>query len=297
MSSFTAKRYLATICYRVGATALIRRAYSALLGPNIRAINYHDVPWSAASAFEDQIRYFADAYTAVDLQQLRAFIAGSWRPPKTGLIITFDDGLRSHADVAAPILEKFGFSGWFMVPTEFVSTPVELQARWGREHQIRFSAEGFDDDRIALSIDDLVRLDARHVIGCHTRTHCRLESGLDTPKLSDEISGSKVVLETWLGHEVPVFTWVGGEEQSYSAAGAAEIARAQFEFGFMTNSAPILTDCDQLQLQRSNIEADFPMELTQMVLSGLYDLLYWPKRSRVNRLTKVERVPESRIPL
>lgn len=268
-----------------GLNSLLHAAQRRILGRHMRAINYHDVPRSRASDFESQIRRFAQDYQSVDLEGLRALMRGEWRGTKPGLLITFDDGLRSHADVAAPILERYGFSGWFMVPIGFVTAPPSDQARWAREHQIDVSGEGFDDDRVALSQNDLVRLAGRHVVGCHTQSHRRLGAGLDESTLRTEIPEAREMLEKMMGTPVSVFTWVGGEEHSYSSAAAKMIRDAGFEFGFMTNSAPIRRGTPPLQLQRSNIEADFPIELTRLVLSGFYDLIYWPKRRRVNRLT------------
>ncbi|MBK7949411.1 MAG: polysaccharide deacetylase family protein [Deltaproteobacteria bacterium] len=202
------------------------------------------------------------------------------------MLVTFDDGLRTHADVAAPILEKYGFCGWFMVPADFVSTPAREQHQWARDHHIRFSTEGLAGPRIALDENDLRALISRgHVVGCHTSTHRRLSAGLDAATLAEEIPGARIELEDLLGADVGVFTWVGGEEESYSAEAARVIRETGFEFAFMTNSAPIVASTDPMKLQRSNIEADFPIELTRLVLSGFYDWLYRAKRERVDRLT------------
>jgi hypothetical protein len=43
--------------------------------------------------------------------------------------------------------------------------------------------------------------------------------------------------------------------------------------------------CDPLQLQRTNVEADFAPALLRFQISGALDALYAPKRRRVNRLT------------
>jgi hypothetical protein len=63
------------------------------------------------------------------------------------------------------------------------------------------------------------------------------------------------------------------------------IREAGFEIAFMTNNAPIRPHADLLQLQRTNVEARHDPRFVRLSLSGLYDLLYLPKRRRVNRLT------------
>lgn len=279
------KHLLARAFDASGLNSALRWAQGRMVGPHVRAINYHDVPHPLADRFEAQIRYFAQHYTPVDLDGLRRLLRGEWQSARPGMLVTFDDGLRTHADVAAPILEKYGFCGWFMVPADFVSVPEAEQAEWARTHHIRFSNEGLHGPRVALDENDLRALSRHHVIGCHTSSHRRLCAGLDAATLAEEIPTARQTLEEILGEEICVFTWVGGEEESYSAEAARVIRQTGFELAFMTNSAPIVPSTDPLHLQRSNVEADFPIELTRFVLSGFYDWLYRAKRERVDRLT------------
>jgi hypothetical protein len=53
----------------------------------------------------------------------------------------------------------------------------------------------------------------------------------------------------------------------------------------MTNSQAIRPGSSQMQLQRTNIEADYSDALTRFQLSGVMDVLYAHKRRRVNRST------------
>lgn len=255
------------------------------LRPHVRAVNYHDVPPRLADAFEAQLVLYRRQFEPVGAEELGALLAGRWPHARPGILLSFDDGLRSHADVVAPLLEKHGLPGWFMVPVDFVDTPPPRQQAFAREHHIQAEAEAFADGRVAMSWDDLRRLDGRHVIACHTRSHRRLSASLSGAELSREIVDAKRLLEEGLGHPVEAFAWVGGEEQSYSAEAARLIRDAGFRWCFMTNNAPIRPDTDPHQLQRSNIEADFPASLLRFTLSGFYDLMYLPKRRRVNRLT------------
>jgi peptidoglycan/xylan/chitin deacetylase (PgdA/CDA1 family) len=172
-----------------------------------------------------------------------------------------------------------------MVPVGFVDAPVGEQANFAREHQIHPAAPAAPDERLAVSWDDLRRMDRRHVIACHTHSHRRLSASVSEAELAQEILGAKRRLEEGLGHPVPVFAWVGGEEHSYSAAAARAIRAAGFTMSFMTNNAAIRPGANLLALQRTNVEATFPAALTKLSLSGFFDVLYTPKRRRVNRLT------------
>src|SRR5689334_16033696 len=99
--------------------------------PFIRIVNYHDVPPCHARSFERQLQFFKRRFVVTNRCGLQDLLAGHWSYDRPGLLITFDDGLKSHAQVAAPLLEKYGFSGWFFVPTEFVDTPRERQREYG----------------------------------------------------------------------------------------------------------------------------------------------------------------------
>ena len=281
------KKRLADVFDAAGLSRLLLALQARALRPYVRAVNYHDVPPSLAAKFEAQLRAFREHFDPVGRDDLRALISGSWPHQRPGILLTFDDGLRSHAEVVAPLLEKHGFPGWFMVPVDFVATDPTEQAAFAREHQIRADASAWTDERIAMTWQEVRNLDAHHVIACHTRSHRRLSRSLSQEELEIEIADAKHRLEKEIGHPVDVFAWVGGEEWSYSAEAARAIRKAGFTWCFMTNSAPIRPDIDSHQLQRSNIEADFSPALVRFTLSGLYDLLYLPKRRRINRLTAV----------
>jgi peptidoglycan/xylan/chitin deacetylase (PgdA/CDA1 family) len=256
-----------------------------LLWPWARALNYHDVPAHRAGAFEEQLRWFASRFVSVGPAELAELHAGRWPHAKPGLLLTFDDGLRSHADVVAPLLEAYGFTGWFNVPVGFVETPPAEQQAFARAHRIDCDAGAYPDGRIALGWRDLERLDGRHEICCHTFTHRRLGPRLERDELELEIDQAKRRLEDGLGHRVRGFAWVGGEEWAYTREAAERIRAAGFEYSFMTNNAVIRPHCELLQVQRTNVEAHFAPALLHFCLSGFYDLLYLPKRRRVNRLT------------
>src|SRR5262245_50139637 len=110
-----AKRIVAKTLESLGVNRLLRRTQGWLhRNQYVRAINYHGSPPSLAGALEDQFRYFSEHYAPVSLDDLdRFFSSGVWHKDRPGLLISFDDGLRSNFDVAVPLLEKFGLIGWF----------------------------------------------------------------------------------------------------------------------------------------------------------------------------------------
>lgn len=252
---------------------------------HIRAVNYHGTPRRFAASFEAQLAYYRDSFDPVGLDDLDRLLAGEpWRRKRPGLILSFDDGLRSNYEIARPALEKHGFVGWFFVPAALVSGEVLISSDAARAAAIH-PDEAYADGRQTMTWDELRDLSHDHVVGCHTRTHRHMRAGLSEEVVRDEVVAAKAILERELGRAVDVFCWVGGEEWAYSAAAARAVAAAGYRFSFMTNNAVITRGTDRLQLQRTNIEADWPLDVVRFQLSGLMDLLYLPKRRRVNRLT------------
>ena len=282
------KDILAAWMRRSRLDAACFRFQRARFSPFIRAVNYHDVPPSRAADFERQLAFYAEHFECVGYSELLAFHEGRWESERPGIILTFDDGLRSHGDVVAPLLDRYQMVGWFMVPTAFVDTPPEAQAEFAKAHAIDHAVDhDYGDPRIALSWDQVRELSRRHVIGCHTWNHTRLAATLSREELEEEIPRAKEKLESELSAEVPVFTWVGGEEWTYSREAAEAIHRAGFRVSFMTNNQLIRPGCDLLQLQRTNIEAGDSEARMRFQLSGMLDVLYRGKRERVNALTKI----------
>ena len=153
-------------------------------GGYIRAINYHGISEDTAGNFERQLAFYARHYMPVTLIDLdRFFHLQRWDKERPGLIISFDDGVSSQYSVAAPLLDKYGFHGWFFVPVDFVSAPPSEQLSFSGAHQIGPDSTSLRAERAAMSWAELRDLDRRqHVIGCHTRSHRRM-----SPELTDEV--------------------------------------------------------------------------------------------------------------
>ena len=254
-------------------------------GGYIRAINYHGVSEDTAGNFERQLAYYAEHFTAVSLTDLDNFFQHKrWDKKRPGLIISFDDGMSSNYSVAAPLLDKYGFNGWFFIPVDLVSTPPADQLSFARNQLILPDSTSARAERVAMSWDELRDLDRRqHVVGCHTRSHLRMMPIFSEPVLEYEICSGKAVIEEQLGRACDCYAWVGGEEWSYTAGAARMIRKAGFKYSFTTNSYPIMHNCDLHQLGRNNVESDWPLSMAAFELSGFQDLRYTPKRLRVAR--------------
>lgn len=278
------KLAMSRLFQRLGLSRALLDLQTQVLMPFVRAVNYHDVPPSMREGFESHLRYYAERFVRVGPDDLDGLLAGSWPHDRPGILISFDDGLRSHVEVAAPLLEKHGFQGWFMVPAGFVDEPVSTQRDFATDHMILCDRGWQADSRLALSWHETRQLAEGHVVCCHGYSHERLAT-VPSERLDQEVVHSRARLESEIGRTVDSFCWIGGEEWSYSAEAARAIRDAGYRRSFMTNNRVITPNTDSLQLQRTNVEADYPLDLVAFQISGFLDALYGRRRARVNRLT------------
>jgi peptidoglycan/xylan/chitin deacetylase (PgdA/CDA1 family) len=251
----------------------------------VRVVNYHGTPVKYAKSFRDQIRWFNRWYRPVGLQDLARFLDGTWErdPDRPGLLLTFDDGLRSNYEVAAAILEEFGWRGWFFVPAGLVGVTGNLTAEEARRrlevHSIRVDVDAGEQPPFLMDWDELAELNERgHVVGAHSMTHMRLSDELSRERLHKEVVGPKKIMEQRLGRSPEAFAWVGGERSSYSSAAEKIIRQAGYEFCFATNCRLLRPDDDPMRIDRTNVEAGWPLGKLAFYLSRLMDAYYWPKR-------------------
>ena len=283
------KRMIAFFSSFLRAFALGQLWRKFLYGKNyIRVINYHDTPAVDKTNLEKQFKFLRDHYEPVTEKDLEQFLkSGKWTKSRPGLVLSFDDGLYSNYQYAAPLLDKYGLTGWFFVPTGLISSEKSSSVELAKKGTVQFNLPD-PDVPLFMSWKDLNHLKEKHVIGSHTVNHIRLSNNLDDSQLKYEILSSKKVLEEKLACEVSSFCWVGGEESSYSRRGAQFIKEAGYQFSFMTNSQVVrFKKTDPLKIQRTNIESHWSLSLLKFQLSGLMDVKYFFKRKRVNQVTNV----------
>lgn len=260
----------------------LRKTYLKPLFPFIHAVTYHDTAFEFQSQFRKQLEWYKSNYVNCDLNDLILFLeTGIWNYNMPGLIISFDDGLKSNFDYAIPLLEEYGFTGWLMVPSGFIDLDPSEQIRFAKANLIEFSDVEINS-RLAMSWKELSELENRgHVITCHTMYHKRLSAKLTATDLKVEIEESKELLQSKLGHSVNMFTWVGGEEWAYSREAFEMLLSVGYKIIFSTNCAPIKPRQSSYFIERYHIEPFYKLNRLRFVLGGFYDLLYFRKRKRV----------------
>jgi peptidoglycan/xylan/chitin deacetylase (PgdA/CDA1 family) len=275
------KRAVAAVLDGIGFTSLAFALQRAALSPFIRVLYYHDVTPGMSAAFRRQLALFKQAFVPASKADLEGLLtSGHWPHAKPGVILTFDDGLRSHSEVVAPILEELGFEGWFFVPIDLVETDPAKQPEAAEQQGVIHFCDTSHDPRVFMTPQQLVSLSRRHVVGCHTATHVRLARSLSEEQMRLEIDEATHRLEAVLGRQVDSFSWVGGEEWAYSAAAAQQIT-ARFGYAFTTNTSPAKPGTPPLRIDRTHVEATFSLPLTRLQICGLMDFYYRAKRRRL----------------
>ena len=276
---------LAYVQELTGVNAVLHQLQRLVLSPFVRAVNYHGVPAQHALRFEEQLRWYARHFVSVSVDDLVQLQRGVWPHARPGLLLSFDDGQRSVYENGLPAIERCGLRAWLLVPPGFLEAPIAEQYAYSQAHSITCEppANG-TDTRVAMSWDEVREASRRgHIIGSHTYTHRRLTPSTPDDVLRHELAASKAELERQIGAGVPTFCWVGGEEHAYSKQAAAAVRAAGYRIGLMTNNKVFRPGDDLLRVQRSNIEAGWPLPVVRFLLSGFMDLYYAPKRRRLAR--------------
>jgi|HubBroStandDraft_5_1064220.scaffolds.fasta_scaffold00362_13 peptidoglycan/xylan/chitin deacetylase (PgdA/CDA1 family) len=276
------KRGSAALMDRIGVTSLSFALQRSILSPFIRVLYCHDVQPAMAARFASQLRLLKRSFVPASRTDLERLLGeGIWTHDRPGVILTFDDGLRSHYEVVAPILDELGFQGWFFVPIDLLTLPPAEQPAAAIRHSVLHDCDTTRDPRVFMRAEELVALSGRHIVGCHTGTHVRLSRELSDSRLRGELESAKQRLESILGRRVDSFSWVGGEEWAYSEAAAKVIANS-FDFAFTTNTCIARPGTSRLNIDRTHMEASFSPSLVRLQLSGMMDLYYSSKRRRLN---------------
>jgi len=176
--------------------------------------------------------------------------------PSSAMVLTFDDGYADNFLYAAPAMERYGLTGVFFVPTEFIQS--------GRQ------AGRYEEDQ-PMTWDQLRRLIRQgHEVGAHSVTH-RLLTSLEPGEITGEIWDSKTTLEGHLGQAVEHFCYPAGQ---YDDAIRQTVLACGYLSACTIEPGANLPGEDPFTLRRTEISPADSLWDVKKKLMGAYDWLH-----------------------
>ena len=198
--------------------------------PLIRAVNFHNTSRAKAAIYEKQLSEYNRFFTSVNEDELDEYLTtGQWHKSKPGLIVSVFEGYRNSYEVLLPLIEKYGFIGWFWMITSFIDAPIPEQLTYADHHDIDMLTHEYPDGRYALTWEELRQIDKKHVIASHTRSHTLL-SKLPPDVQYQEVVGSQDDFKKNLGHPVRGFVSLTGPAYGENPAIDKLINEAGYEY-------------------------------------------------------------------
>ncbi len=176
--------------------------------------------------FSRQMEWLAsNQYRPISLPRLAAALYYGLPLPPRSVILTFDDALRSPLVNAVPILQQYGFTANFFIPTGLVGW--HSRTRW------------------YMSWDEIAALGKEGFwLQDHTRNHISVY-GLPTQELEVQIAESRQEIQQLTGQPCQFFAYPGSWpfRQATSAAGPEQV-----DFSFLQQHGYVGAVVDQADL-------------------------------------------------
>lgn len=193
------------------------------------------------ATFESFVRFFGQYFEVIPLSDLLLRLEEG-RSLRGALAVTFDDGYRGNATIAAPILERYGQRACFFVTTEWIDS--DHVPWWDAEKNIRTQWMTWDQVR-ALRC-------AGHGIGFHTRTHPDL-GAVPSDVARMEIAESSSRLDAELGEHSGLFAYPFGGQGNMSAENQAVVNQLGLRCCLSAYGGTVRAGDDPLRLKRITI--------------------------------------------
>lgn len=184
-----------------------------LAKPEVPVLCYHRIAEGkkgdytvSQQTFSQHMKLLADSgYHAISPAQLYDYLVYNHDLPLKPVMITFDDSRVEHCEIAAPVMEKYGFTGVF-----FIMTITYNKKNYMTKEQIAGLAK------------------KGNTIGLHSWDHTMVTKYKEAADWQKQLLGPKEKLETIIGQPVECWAYPNGV---YDHAGAEELSK-HFKLSF-----------------------------------------------------------------
>lgn len=203
----------APLAVRDAQAATVREAL--LAGRVLRVVNFHNTPARTADRLRAELAWYAQRCTPVTAADVHAALdTGAWpagRRDRPGVVPAFFDGFASAAQVAAPVCEELGLTGWFYPPTDFLDTPADEQRAFAAAHEFGVLAEDLRaTGRLAMTWEELAGIAGRHEVCGHTAAHATAAAVRTPQDVEHQVLRPLRRLQEVTGRPAAAWAWTGG---------------------------------------------------------------------------------------
>jgi hypothetical protein len=190
-------------------------------GRLLRVVNFHNTPARTADRLHAELAWYAERFAPVTADDVHGFLdTGRWPTERPGVVPAFFDGFASAAQVAAPVCEELGLTGWFYPPTAFLDTPAEDQRSFAAHHELGLLAEDLaGTGRLAMTWDELAGIAERHEVCGHTEAHALSAAVRTAADVERQVTEPLRRLERVTGRPAVAWAWLGGTPFDPAAPG------------------------------------------------------------------------------
>jgi peptidoglycan/xylan/chitin deacetylase (PgdA/CDA1 family) len=162
------------------------------------------------ATFEAHMKILADSgYHSILPEQLYDYLVFNKALVEKPVMITFDDSRIEHTEIAAPVMEKYGFRGVFFIMT------------------ITYNKKNY------MSTDQIFRLsEAGHTIGLHSWDHTMATKYVEETDWQKQVIDPKNKLEAIVGKPVEYWAYPNGV---YNHQAAEQLSK-HFKLSFILSS-------------------------------------------------------------
>ena len=204
--------------------------------------------------FAGPLRFLKDNnWNVIDVPAFLAGLRAFEKLPERAVLLTFDDGYRSVREVALPWLRRFGYPAVSFVSTGYIGGCSTFD-------------RGDEPEEPICDWEDLRELQQQGIsIQSHGVTH-RGFSSLGPEEQEEELTRSKVMLESHLGSRVEVFAFPYGDNGGNPPESAKTLEKVGFRaacvYGGGPNPLPV-ADTYRLNRVAMGPDTDLRTELEQ----------------------------------